>query len=99
MDGWWMDGFIISSNEWMKTHILKLHIQCIELAVIMNFIRYIQQKRICEHFSYLDCLPYARGMLCVNLAWHECFLRTFVEMRAKIQKLSKIRTEKKTGHF
>ena len=78
----------------MKTQILKHHIQCIELVVIMNFIRYIQQKRICEHFSYLDCLPYAHGMLCVNLAWHECFLRTFVEMRAKIQKLSKIRTEK-----
>ena len=78
----------------MKTQILKLHIQCIELAVIMNFIRYIQQERICEHFSYLDDLPYARGMLCVNLAWHKCFLRTFVEMLAKIQTLSKIRTEK-----
>ena len=61
----------------------------------MNFIRYIQQERICEHFSYLNCLPYARGMLCVNLAWHECLLRTFIEMRAKIQKLRKIRTEKK----
>ena len=62
----------------------------------MNFIRYIKQKRTCEHFSYLDCLPYARGLLCVNLAWHEYILRTFVEMRGKIQKLSKIRTEKET---
>ena len=49
----------------MKTQILKLHIQCIELAVMMNFIRYIKTgKDMCTFFLLGVSAIRSRDSLC-----------------------------------